>query len=296
MDTKILIDGSNAWYRAFTAVPGLDQPGAGVVIMTYMLRKVCHKYGKDNVVVCWDAGHGGRKELDANYKAERVAVKGVWEGLPRMKEMTHCLGIPTASKEGFEADDVVGSLATQTPHPVLILSYDKDFYQLVDGRIRVFRPARKVRGTQVPDQYIDISDVEEEFECKPEKVVLSKSFKGDSSDNIEKLPTRFTKNFKQEFNKLIELCNSVEEVYQRLNLIDSKYHAVFETFKEQALTNEKLVKIRTDLDVKINRTDLNEEAFDDLCSDLRITRLKFSDWVTLPTEPEAPPPVQRGLF
>jgi len=296
MDTKILIDGSNAWYRAYTATPHLDQPGAAVSIMTYMLRRTCHQYGKTNVVVCWDAGHGGRKEIDPSYKSDRVAVKGVWEDLPQMKRMTTCLGIPTAKKEGFEADDVVGSLAVQTSDPVLILSYDKDFYQLVDGRIRVFRPARKIGGKQIPDQFIDVNEVQEEFECLPSKVILSKSFKGDNSDNIAKLPVRFTKNFKLEFNRLIEASEDVKDVYKNLIMIDLKYHEVFHAFKQQALKNERVIRILTDISVRVDAPEIDPEAFEELCNELRITRLKISDWQQMPTEAAPPPPVQRGLF
>ena len=100
---KILIDASNAWYRAYVATM-LDKPGGPVLIMTYMLRRLAKEYGKRNLILCWDAGKGGRKELDENYKAGRQPVDGVWDDIPYMKRMVDCLGLSSATCDGFEAE------------------------------------------------------------------------------------------------------------------------------------------------------------------------------------------------
>ena len=126
----VLVDGSNLWYRAYTATM-LDPPGGPVMICSSMLRKICEERGKHNIIMCWDAGDGGRKALDDQYKAKRKPVAGVWDDLKWMKKMVKCLGITTAETQGFEADDTIGSLATQSDRDILISSWDKDFYQLV---------------------------------------------------------------------------------------------------------------------------------------------------------------------
>ena len=294
MTTKVIIDGSNQWYRAYTAT-FLDPPGGPVSIMTYMLRKICREYGIDNVIVCWDAGDGGRKKLDPDYKAQRKAVPGVWEDIVYMKTMVDALGIPNAHKKGFEADDVAGSLA-KTADKALILSYDKDFYQLVNDRIQILRPERTVRGTKIPQVIVDRDHVIEEFGCSPEKLKLLKAFKGDTSDNIPKCPVRFTKKFKEPFYNILSQVNSIDEFYSQISSFDKKYQADLLSFRERAKTNFDLVSINTELEIKVEKPVANGELFGKLCEEMEITRLKFDDWSAMPKEAAPPPPQQNSLF
>jgi len=293
---KILLDGSNAWYRAYTAIQHLEQPGAGVMIMTYMLRRLCKEYGKDNITLCWDAGKGGRQELDEGYKAGRNPIEGVWDDLIYMKRMVSALGLSQSQVEGFEADDVAGSLAKQSTEDVYIVSYDKDFYQLVDDKISVLRPERTVKGKKIPQQLIDRYGVIEEFGCPPDKIILLKSFKGDNSDNIPKINIRFTKNFTEQFFKVILKSNSVEDFYNNLSMIDVKYHEEFNKFKDRAKLNEQIVKIQTNLKPNALKPKFDATEFEKLCNELRITKLKITDWQTMNTEAPPPAPVQNALF
>jgi len=295
MHTTILVDGSNLWYRSYVATM-LDPPGGPVLIATNALKKLAHHYGRDNVIVCWDAGRSGRKELDPDYKAKRSAAEGVWQDLPYMQRMVECVGLRVGRKEGFEADDVIGSLAHSLDGPVLIHSYDKDFYQLVTDRIQVFRPRRKVHGREIPDKIVGVAEAIEEFGCHPSKIVIFKAFKGDSSDNIPKIDQRFTQKFKDQLFKAIDASSCVEEVYKHLDLFDSAYQNPLIEFKERALLNEKLVSIYINLDVSAKTGTLDGDAFQKLCEECDINRLKFDDWVHLPKEPAPPPSIQRGLF
>ena len=292
---KILVDASNAWYRAYVATM-LDKPGGPVLIMTYMLRRLCNEYGKNNIILCWDAGKGGRKELDENYKAGRKAVDGVWEDIAYMKQMVTSLGLANAQADGFEADDVVGSLAKQMIEPVRIVSYDKDFYQLVEEKIEVLRPERTVKGQKIPQQVISRDEVIEEFGCPPEKVILCKSFKGDASDNIPKISIRFTKGFLEQFFKAVLKSDTVTDFYNNLDCFDTKYHQELLTFKDRAILNEKIVKIKTDLSVEVKSPKMDITSFEQLCKDLNINKLKASDWQTMATEAPPPAPIQNSLF
>jgi len=295
MATKVFIDGSNMWYRAFTAT-SLFRPGGPVSVMTYMLRRVCREYGVNNVCICWDAGDGGRKTLDAEYKAQRKPVDGVWEDIVYMKTMVDCLGIPNTHKKGFEADDVVGSLAIQTDDEVLILSFDKDFYQLIDGRVKVLRPERTVHGNKIPRKIVDRDDVIEEFGTTPEKLILFKAFRGDSSDNIPKLPIRFTKKFKDPFYTALAGSSTLDEFYTHLQSFDKKHHNDLLAFKERAKLNHQLVTIHTNLDIRVERPKLDSNKFEVLCEELEISRLKIDDWINMPKEPAPPAPFQGNLF
>lgn len=292
---KILIDGSNMWYRSYTAINQSLQPGAGVMIMTYILRKICNEYGKDNITICWDSGSSGRDELDDQYKSKRQSVEGVWEDLKYMKRMISCIGLKQAYLDGFEADDVIGSLAVQLNEDCRILSYDKDFYQLVNERISVLRPERTIRGQKVPQQIIDKLGVIEEFGCSPEKVILYKCFRGDNSDNIPKISIKFTKSFSDVFYSILAKINSLDEFYNHISLFDKKYHEDLLKFKDRAYLNEKIIKIKTNLNADILVSSLNSKEFTELCQEIEITRLKFSDWETM--APEAiSSPTQNSLF
>lgn len=293
---QILIDASNAWYRAYCST-FLDPPGGPVLIFTYMLRRVCNDYGKNNVTVVWDGGgSSGRKELDETYKADRKAVEGVWEDIVYAKSMVNYLGLANAVAVGFEADDVLGSLASKSPDPSLILSYDKDFYQLVNGKIGILRPERTVKGNKIPQQIIDRDAVIEEFGCPPEKVVLYKSFRGDASDNIPKISIRFTKNFSETFYRVLLGSSNLEDFYSKINDFDPKYREELLQFKERAKLNEQILKIKTELDIQVDRPKLDPPAFETLCKELEITKLKISDWESMITEAPPPAPIQNTLF
>jgi len=293
--TKILLDASNAWYRSYLATV-LSPPGGAVMIMTYMLRKLCLKYGRSNVIVCWDGGDGGRKALDSGYKGQRTSRPNVWEDIVYMYKMVDCLGIPHCQVNDYEADDVIGSLAVQDTDNILIHSYDKDFYQLVNDKINVFRPERNIGGKKIPEQIIEVNDVIKEFGCKPDKVVTVKAFKGDASDNIPKISIRFTKNFTEQFYSVIQKTSGVADVYENLNLFDEKYHEALKSFKDRALLNEKLIRINTTLKIKPQQAKQDLKAFELLCAELEITKLKASDWRDMPLDESELPPVQNLLF
>lgn len=292
---KLLVDASNAWYRSYLATV-LDPPGGPVMIMTYMLRKLCQKHGRNNVVVCWDGGSAERKKLDPNYKGQRTSRPNVWEDILYMYRMVECLGIPFCRLDDHEADDVIGSIATKEEGDVLIHSYDKDFYQLVTNKISVLRPERKMGGKAFPEQIITEKEVHEEFGCAPNKVVLVKAFQGDTSDNIEKIGIRFTKNFRAGFYSVIEKSSCVDDFYKYIDSFDKKYQTQLMEFKDRALLNERLIQINTKLPAVPYQAKQDFEAFSLLCTELEITRLKASDWEEMPTTTAELPPVQNSLF
>ena len=280
MPTQALIDGSNNWYRAYCALPDhLERPGAPVQTMSFMLRGFCEKFGKENIIVCWDSGDSGRRKIDENYKAGREKVEGVWEHILYMKKMIISLGIKSAWLEGYEADDVIASLATQYDGDTFILSNDKDFYQLVGGNVKVLRPKMTFKNKVIPEKLIGRDEVIETFECPPDKVALFKAFRGDNSDKIPKAPVRFTKKFKGQFLPILMKCDTIDEMYQKFPLLDEKYRERLGPFKERAKRNYELVLMLKDLKPKTYRVQADEEIFDNLCREMNINRLRFADFV-----------------
>jgi len=275
--TRVLVDGSNLWIRAYTST-NLTPPGGPVYVVTTMLRKICKEFGRKNTLICWDTGSGGRRELDPDYKKGRHILEGAWTDILHMKAMVDVLGIANAWAYGYEADDIIGSLTQYLTGEIQILSYDRDFYQLVSPTVKVLHPERTMRGKKYPRRLIDDQGVEEEFGCRPDQVVVCRSFKGDAADNIPKLPIRFMPKFKKTFHAALKNSTCVDDIYQKLDLFDKKHHAALTNFRERALLNEKLLKIHTDVQITAEEAKMNRNGFDSLCQELKITRLNFEDW------------------
>lgn len=274
---KALIDGSNLWYRAYASAPN---PELAILFFTSMLKKIADRFEKENIIVCYDSGDGGRKEMDPDYKSTRTPTPGVWETLSITKEVIKSLGISNAFVNGFEADDTIGSIAFNSDEQIFILSNDKDFYQLVTDRIRILKPGRKSPNGFIEEEIIGVKEVvsDPNFLCAPEKIILFKSFKGDKSDNIQKLPIRFTTAFKNDFYKTLNKSSNVEEFYNHINDFDVKYVDELLKFKAAALLNERLLKIRTDLKVVVNKPEYNISMFEDLCKQYKLHGIKNEFW------------------
>src|SRR5437762_8978837 len=156
-----LIDGPSLVYRAFFALPESIATSTGVPTnaifgFASMLVKIVTDYGVCPTVVAWDAGTSGRTELFSEYKAQRRSrpdlLKQQW---PAMEPLVEAFGYRNVRLEGYEADDVIGSLADRAlrcdpPVPVMIVTGDRDVFQLIDsdGLVKVMATARGVTDTK----------------------------------------------------------------------------------------------------------------------------------------------------
>src|SRR3954454_20510552 len=138
-----LIDGPSLVYRAFFALPesiatSTGEPTNAIFGFASMLVKIVSEYGVCPTVVAWDAGTSGRSELFADYKASRRSrpdlLKAQWAA---MAPLVEAFGYTNVTIEGYEADDVIASLAeramrAEPPVPVMIVTGDRDVFQLID--------------------------------------------------------------------------------------------------------------------------------------------------------------------
>lgn len=288
---RILIDGSNMWIRAYTSTT-LPPPGGPVYVVARMLQKVCKEFGKKNVLICWDNGSGGRRQADPNYKAGRNIIEGAWTDILLMKALVDSVGIANAWAEGYEADDVIGALTHYLSGDLYICSYDRDFYQLVTPKVKVLHQARKIKGKKHPRRLIDEAGVVEHFGCTPDRVVVLRSFKGDPSDKIPKLPIRFTAKFRSVFDRVIEQVTSVEEFYEYLGVFETKHQEILEEFRDRALLNQTLLRINTDIQISVQENESSKADFEKLCAALEITNIDFYGW-DKPGKPVPRKPVPR---
>src|SRR3984957_6284835 len=157
-----LIDGPSLVYRAFFALPESTATSTGVPTnaifgFASMLVKIVTEYGVCPTVVAWDAGTSGRNELFADYKAQRRSrpdlLKQQW---PAMEPLVEAFGYTNVKIEGYEADDVIASIAqhalqAEPPVPVMIVTGDRDAFQLIDGAgiVKVMATARGITDTKI---------------------------------------------------------------------------------------------------------------------------------------------------
>jgi DNA polymerase-1 len=192
-----LIDGPSLVYRAFYALPESIATSTGVPTnaifgFASMLVKIVTEYGVCPTVVAWDAGTSGRTELFSDYKATRRSrpdlLKQQW---PAMEPLVEAFGYSNVKVEGYEADDVIASLAEQAlqadpPVPVMIVTGDRDVFQLIDeaGLVKVMATARGITDTKIYDRQAVI----DRYGIPPELIPDFYGLKGDTSDNIPGVP------------------------------------------------------------------------------------------------------------
>jgi DNA polymerase-1 len=215
-----LIDGNSLAYRAFFALPESigtsdGRPTNAIYGLASMLVKIITEMKPAGVVVAWDAGMSGREKTYDLYKAHRPSRPDLLaEQWPHLMPLVEAFGYPNVRVEGYEADDVIGSLARRAQEqgiPVMVVSGDRDVYQLVDDGIRVMTTSRGVTDTKVYDR----EGVIERYGVPPELVTDLIGLKGDTSDNIPGVPgigDKTAAQLLQEFGSLEDVLANVERV------------------------------------------------------------------------------------
>ncbi|HYS42625.1 MAG TPA: 5'-3' exonuclease H3TH domain-containing protein, partial [Geobacteraceae bacterium] len=187
--TLYLIDGSSYIYRAYYAIRHLSSPKGfptnALYGFTQMLLKVLKERKPDHVAVVFDAGRlTFRNELYADYKANRLAMPDdLVPQLGPIKEMVRAFNIPALEMAGFEADDIIATIARDCEErglAVVVVTGDKDLMQIVTGNVRLL-DTMKEKESGIPE-------VAERFGVGPERVIDILGLAGDSSDNIPGVP------------------------------------------------------------------------------------------------------------
>ncbi len=187
--TLYLVDSMSNIHRAYHAIQRLStsagKPTNAVYGFVTMLRKLLREHGPDLVAAAWDGPHRTqRHEAYAEYKANRKPMADdLASQIPEIRELLDAYRIPILELPGFEADDVIGTLATKAAaagSDVVIVTADKDMLQLVGPHIRVFHTGKEV--------FLDESGVEAFFGVRPGQVADVLALMGDSVDNIPGVP------------------------------------------------------------------------------------------------------------
>ncbi len=249
-----LIDGNSLAYRAFFALPESigtsdGRPTNAIYGLASMLVKIIDEHDPAGVVVAWDAGMSGREVTYDLYKAHRKPRPDLLrEQWPHLMPLVEAFGYANVKVEGFEADDVIASLTRQAREegiPVMVVTGDRDAYQLVGPGVRVMSTSRGITETKVYDE----AAVVERYGVPPELIVDLMGLRGDTSDNIPGVPgigEKTATQLLQRFGSLERVLASVEEISgakRKQNLVE---HA------EDARMSKQLATLHYEIDTGVD--------------------------------------------
>ena len=243
-------------YYAFIKNPRINSKGMNTsAIMGFMnsLLDVIKREKPDHLAVCFDRGGSHeRTAMFTEYKANRDETpEAIVIAVPYIQKILEAMHIPVVVKEGFEADDIIGTLAKQAEkenYKTFMVTPDKDFAQLVSENIFMYRPARMGNGIEI----WGVPEVQEKFEIeRPEQVIDYLGMMGDNVDNIPGLPGVGDKTAK----KFLKQFGSIESLLDNLDQVQGKLKEKIEANKDLGVLSKKLATINIDVPVQFNAKD-----------------------------------------
>jgi DNA polymerase I len=275
-----LLDGHALAYRAYYALTRgsstaftthSGEPTAGVFGFTSILLRLLEQDHPDYLAVTFDTGKTFRDKLFPDYKGTRAKMpEDLVPQMERIRQIVDAFNIPRLEKEGYEADDLLGSLSHKLAsegYGVKIITGDRDLLQLVDDRILVNLPGKTL--AEARDFFA--KDVVEMLGVKPEQVVDYKALVGDKSDNIPGVAGIGEKTAAV----LLLKYDSLNGIYAHLDEISESTRKKLEANKENAYLSQKLATIVTDLDVKLDLDMARTEAFEPARVEALFRELEF---------------------
>ena len=215
-----LIDGNSLVYRAFFALPetistSRGQPTNAIFGFASMLVKLMTEFGQKPTIVAWDAGNSGREQAYPEYKAGRVSRPDLLrEQWPHMEPLVEAFGYANVKVEGYEADDVIATLAAKARErglEVMVVTGDRDTFQLIEDGVRVMATGRGITDTKIYDH----EAVVDRYGIPPALIPDFYGLKGDTSDNIPGIPgigDKTASQLLQQFGDLETVLASVDQI------------------------------------------------------------------------------------
>ena len=262
--TLALLDGHSLAYRAFFALPEDLATSSGQVTnaaygFTRMLVKLLGDHHPDAIAVAWDVSRQTfRTEEYSEYKAQRTAAPDNFKSqLPLIREVLDTLAIRQIQMEGYEADDVIASVAARAKAEgwnVLVVTGDRDAFQLVDEGVTILYTRRGITDVV----RADAAYVEERYGITPSQYVEYAALRGDTSDNLPGVPGVGEKMAA----KLINAYGSLEGIFAAVDDQSPKLSENLRENEEQVLLNRRLMGLVSDLDLGAEPDDLTRGEWD----------------------------------
>ena len=284
--TLILIDGHALAYRTYFALsvgsPGgarwqtkTGEPTAGVFGFASVLLRILEQEHPEYLAVAFDTGKTFRDTLFPAYKATRAKMPDdLRSQMERIRQLVDAFNIPRLEVEGFEADDVLGSVSRQAASRglgVKIITGDRDLLQLVGERIMVSLAGNKL--SEAKDFFPE--DVEKTLGVRPDQVVDYKALVGDTSDNIPGVNGIGEKTAQT----LLHSFSTLDEIYTHLEEVPPRVRARLETGHDAAYLSRKLATIVTDVPVTLDLDQARVENFNPKAVEALFRELEFRSLV-----------------
>ena len=264
MKKLVIIDGKSVFYRGYYAMGNLSledgTPTGGVYGFASLAFEVIRKLKPDYVVVAWDkkgTSTAKRSAIYPEYKAGRKkAPDDFYEQIPLLKDFLKTLGWPLFETDGYEADDILGTLAVQANKlgvEANLITSDLDMLQLIDENTKVF--AMK-RGFSDIEEF-DLEYFENKYGLKQSQFLDLKALQGDSSDNIPGVSGIGPKTATQ----LLQEFFTLEGIYENLENIKPAWRKKLEDGKDLAFMSKKIAEIFLDAPVELNFEDADIHNF-----------------------------------
>ena len=259
----ILIDGHSIAFRAFYALPDslVTKEGFPTNVIhgfLMMVAKIIKDFDTDKLVITWDVSKKTfRTDLYKDYKGNRKSAPDEFKiQVKVLQKLIEKFNIPQVSLEGFEADDVLGTLSksfNDNDEEVLIVTGDRDSFQLISEKTNVLYTKR---GISEVERFGE-AEFEERFKISTSQYIEYLGLKGDASDNIPGLPGVGEKTA---INLLSDYEN-IENIYKNLDNLTPKLRNTFKDNKDLLMLSKDLATIKRDLDIKLPKTKIKDSIF-----------------------------------
>ena len=261
----ILIDGHSIAFRAFYALPDtlVTKDGFPTNVIhgfLMMVSKLVKEYDSEKIIITWDISKKTfRSELYSDYKGNRSSAPDEFKlQVKTLQELLVKFNIPQVSKEGFEADDVLGTLSKKLNDKnkeVMIVTGDRDSFQLISDKTKILYTKRGISDTQLFNE----KEFNEKYVIKTNQYIEYLALKGDPSDNIPGLPGVGEKTA---INLLLKYEN-INNIYKNLDELTPKLKETFSSNKDLLDISKILATIKKDLEIDIPETLTKETIFMD---------------------------------
>lgn len=246
----LLVDGSAVLHRAYHAYPPLTTRDGTIVGAVYgaasIIISALNEVVPTHVAVAWDLPTPTFRHIKyVGYKAQRPKADAeMVEQIPLVKKLLAKMGLAQSEIEGYEADDIIGTLSMQTTGEVIILTGDQDAMQLINNRVKVMTPPK---GKE-PGKIYGEQEVIAKYGVKPNQIVDYKALVGDSSDNIPGVAGIGPKGA----STLLLQFETLEQIYEHIDKIEEKIRIKLEAGRESAFLSQELARIVLNVPVTIS--------------------------------------------
>ena len=294
MQKFLIIDGNSLAFRAFYALPFLTNsegaPTGAVFGFMNMFLKVVEECQPTHIAIAFDFGKKTfRNQIFAEYKGTRKETpEELRAQFPVLKNLLRKMNITVIEKEGFEADDIIGTLSKTLPGQKIVLSGDRDLLQLIDDNVEVWLTHKGISEIHKMDE----SALMRDFGISPKQVIELKALMGDTSDNIPGIQGIGPKTA----TNLIQQFDNIDNLYENLDNpnITPKLKEKLSNGKESAVMSKSLATIKLDCDVCLQENELEyqipfSEEVTSLIKELDMSSLLKRKTFFVDNEPEVVP-------